>query len=111
MSGGSARAIEIRAGKYLDERSEKWTAAEARALRQYLADLPHPLQYAQHLPLRAAQALKTAAWGGPERGFFVLAPEARILAPLGLCEVGQQRHHYLGEFGFSVLKALEGMDV
>ena len=99
MSGGKPREIKQAGGKFHDERFQGWDAAERRALHDYLADLPDPAEYAQHLRLHEAQALMTAQWGGPDGTLFVLPEAARILAPLGLCEVGCQRHNYLGSFG------------
>lgn len=101
------REITMGGGKFHEERFAGWDEGERRAMRDYLATLPDPADYAYHLRLPVAQALTTAQWGGPEGGWYVMPEQARILIPHGLCEAGRNlQRHYLGNFGFAVLRAL-----
>lgn len=60
-------------------------SAEARALRQYLADLPDPADYAQELPLHVVEALGRVVQGrnGPRAADKL---DARTLRQHGLCD-------------------------
>lgn len=80
----------------------KFTAIEARALQQYLADLPDPRAIAATLPAPMADALAGAYRA--QEGWRVL--DAAMLPSLrryGLCECGGP---YLTNFGTAVRRAL-----
>jgi hypothetical protein len=75
---------------------------EARALRQFLADLPDPREVALALPGWAVEALANATVG--ESGPRLSDPDRiRDLRPFGLVEYGGP---YLTNFGAAVRRAI-----
>ncbi|WP_408585963.1 hypothetical protein [Novosphingobium sp.] len=59
-------------------------SAEARALRQYIADLPDPAEYADELPLKVIEALRRAALG--RQGWTAMVEDVPLLRYWGLCD-------------------------
>lgn len=87
-----------------DDGNVEWLAAEQRALRQLIADLPDPAWMANQVPLDVACSLERAfcrlgTWQAPGEA------EARILRPWGLCEVWGLG---LTGFGVAVRRAMVG---
>lgn len=58
--------------------------AEERAMRQYIADLPDPAEYAAELPLHVVEALQRATLG--RQGWTATPGDARLLRYWGLCD-------------------------
>lgn len=82
-----------------------WSAAQARAMQQFVADLPDPTWFADGLGFAAACALERCVMG---RAGWQASGEAdaRELRPWGLCEA---RGRFLTNFGCDVRRALLGV--
>jgi len=78
--------------------------AEARAMQQFVQEMPSPEEIAAELPERVANALMASHRAN---GFWVVASEAgaKILRPYGLCDCGTNCR-FLTAFGIKVRKAL-----
>lgn len=84
-------------------------SAEARALRQYLADLPDPAAYARYLPEDVRAAL--AAAQRRDDGYYAFPQDIALLRPWGLCDFSSdpRRGRMLTAFGIQVRKVLIAM--
>ncbi|ABD25066.1 hypothetical protein Saro_0619 [Novosphingobium aromaticivorans DSM 12444] len=96
----------------LDSRVVDWgeqQRAYDRALRQHLADVPDPEEYAICLPQDVRCALAAAVMR--HEGCYAYPQDIALLRPLGLCDFSSDRHRgrLLTAFGMQVRKAVLAM--